>query len=105
MRLIGQPEIDDIARGSVVLGTGGGGDPYLGKLEAFEAIKIHGAFRLIEIDELDNDAFVIFPFGIGSPVPFLERLTLKKNCALPIMQCSVGWASQLGRLCRPRLEA
>ena len=79
MRLIGQPEIDDIARGSAVLGTGGGGDPYLGKLEAFEAIKIHGAFRLIEIDELDNDAFVIFPFGIGSPVPFLERLTLKKE--------------------------
>ena len=79
MRLLGQPEIDDIARGSAVLGTGGGGDPYLGKLEAFEAIKLHGPFRLVEIDELDNDALVIFPFGIGSPVPFLERLTLKRE--------------------------
>ena len=79
MRLIGRLEIEDIAKGSAVLGTGGGGDPYLGKLEALEAIKKYGPFRLVDIEELDDDVLVIFPFGIGSPVPFIERLTLRNE--------------------------
>ena len=32
MRKIGIPEIEDIATGAALLGAGGGGDPYVGKL-------------------------------------------------------------------------
>ena len=32
MRKIGIPEIEDIALGAALLGAGGGGDPYIGKL-------------------------------------------------------------------------
>lgn len=76
MRLLRQAEIEDIAVGSAVLGTGGGGDPYIGKLAALRAIEEFGPLQLVTIDELPDDGLVIFPFGIGSPVPFLERITL-----------------------------
>jgi uncharacterized protein len=79
VRLLQQQEIEDIATGSAVLGTGGGGDPYLGKLAALQAIEKRGPLRLVKIDELNDDDLVVFPFGIGSPVPFLERITLDKE--------------------------
>jgi len=77
--LLQHQEIEDIATGSAVLGTGGGGDPYLGKLAALQAIEKRGPLRLVKIDELNDDDLVVFPFGIGSPVPFLERITLDKE--------------------------
>jgi len=77
VRLLEQQEVEDIARGSAVLGTGGGGDPYLGTLATLEAIKKNGPLKLVDIEELDEDLLVVFPFGIGSPVPFLERITLQ----------------------------
>ncbi|MCA9861730.1 MAG: DUF917 domain-containing protein, partial [Thermomicrobiales bacterium] len=71
--------IEDIARGSAVLGTGGGGDPYLGKLAAIQAMERFGPLQLAEITELPDDMLVAFPFAIGSPVPFLERITMTKE--------------------------
>lgn len=76
MRLLGKQEIEDVAIGSAVLGTGGGGDPYLGKLAALQTIEKYGPLKLITIDEIDPEALVVFPFGLGAPVPFLERITI-----------------------------
>ncbi|MFM9107920.1 MAG: DUF917 domain-containing protein [Chloroflexota bacterium] len=76
MRLLDEQQIADIATGSAVLGTGGGGDPYLGKLAAIQAVREFGALELAELDDLDDDVLVVFPFAIGSPVPFLERITM-----------------------------
>ena len=39
MRKIGLNEVEDIALGASLLGAGGGGDPYYGKLMAIGAIK------------------------------------------------------------------
>ena len=39
MRKIGKQEIEDIAVGAALLGTGGGGDPYIGKLMALQAVE------------------------------------------------------------------
>ena len=79
MRLLERQEIEDIARGSAVLGTGGGGDPYLGKLAAIQAMELFGPLQLADINELPDDMLVAFPFAIGSPVPFLERITMTKE--------------------------
>lgn len=76
MRLLDKQQIEDVAVGSAVLGTGGGGDPYLGKLAAQRAIDLHGPLRLASLDDLPDDTLVVFPFAIGSPVPFLERVTM-----------------------------
>ena len=64
MRLLERQEIEDIARGSAVLGTGGGGDPYLGKLAAIQAMQRFGPLQLVDIDELPDDTLVAFPFAI-----------------------------------------
>jgi len=37
LRKIGLEEIEDIAMGAALLGAGGGGDPYIGKLVAMGA--------------------------------------------------------------------
>jgi hypothetical protein len=79
VRLLERQEIEDIARGSAVLGTGGGGDPYLGKLAAIQAMERYGPLQLVDINELPDDMLVAFPFAIGSPVPFLERITMTKE--------------------------
>ena len=42
IRTIDVADLDDIAIGGAILGTGGGGDPYIGKLMAQQAIRRHG---------------------------------------------------------------
>ena len=50
MRKIGIQEIEDIALGAALLGAGGGGDPYIGKLTAIGAVKECGEVELIGAD-------------------------------------------------------
>ncbi|MBM3611667.1 MAG: DUF917 family protein, partial [Alphaproteobacteria bacterium] len=50
--MIHAEDLEDIAIGGAVLGTGGGGDPYIGKLMAQQAIRKHGPVRLISADDL-----------------------------------------------------
>lgn len=76
MRTLDTQQIEDIAIGSAVLGTGGGGDPYLGKLAAMQSVRRHGPLSLSTLDELPDDLLVISPFAVGSPVPYIERLTI-----------------------------
>ena len=64
MREIGLNDIEDIALGATLLGAGGGGDPYIGKLTAMAAVRECGPVRLIGADELPDDAFVV-PSEIG----------------------------------------
>lgn len=76
VRYLEKHHIQDIAIGSAVLGTGGGGDPYLGKLATIREIEKTGPLKMVTVDELPDDALAVTGFGIGSPVPFLERITL-----------------------------
>ena len=59
MRKIGVKEIEDMAVGAAVLGTGGGGDPYIGKLMAIQAIKECGEVEMITPEEVPDDAIVV----------------------------------------------
>ena len=45
MRTIDIGDIDDMALGATLLGTGGGGDPYIAKLMVKQAIADHGPVR------------------------------------------------------------
>ena len=73
MRLVTADQLDDIASGAAVLGTGGGGDPYIGKLLAKEAIRRHGPVTMLDPDELDDDALVIPSAMMGAPTVMLEK--------------------------------
>ncbi len=75
MRKIGIEDIDDIALGSSLLGSGGGGDPYMGRLEAIAAVKKHGPVELFDIDEVPDEWTVAPICGVGAPSVSLEKGT------------------------------
>jgi uncharacterized protein len=74
MRLLDEINVADIATGAAVLGTGGGGNPYIGTLVAREAIRKYGRPTLVSLDELDDDALVVPAAGMGSPTVSNEKL-------------------------------
>ena len=74
MRKITKKDIEYIAMGSTVLGTGGGGDPYIGKFLAKEAINKHGEVSLIDAKELKDDALVVPIAAFGAPMILVEKL-------------------------------
>ena len=73
-RMIGVADLDDIAIGGAILGTGGGGDPYIGKLMAQQAIRKFGPVRMIELDDLDDDALVVPCAMMGAPTVRIEKI-------------------------------
>jgi hypothetical protein len=74
MTLIDAKDMEAIAIGSTVYGTGGGGDPYIGKLLAQNAISAHGPVRLITLDELRADDLIISVAMVGAPAVMLEKM-------------------------------
>jgi DUF917 family protein len=74
MREIGIRELRDIARGAAVLGTGGGGDPYIGRLLAERAIADHGPVQLVDVSEVPDDALVLPSAMMGAPTVMVEKL-------------------------------
>ncbi|RXY99159.1 DUF917 domain-containing protein [Fictibacillus sp. S7] len=73
MRKLGKKEIEDIAVGAALLGTGGGGDPYIGKLMALQAIEEYGEITLLDVDEVPDDAVVVPSAMMGAPTVMLEK--------------------------------
>ncbi len=67
-------DMDAIALGGAFLGTGGGGDPYIGKLMAKQVIAKHGPVRVISADELPDDAMCIPVCMMGAPTVMVEKL-------------------------------
>ena len=73
MRKIGIKELDDIATGAGILGAGGGGDPYIGKLMAIQAIQEFGEPTLISVDDLEDDDLVLPIAMMGAPTVLAEK--------------------------------
>lgn len=67
-------EVADLARGMVLLGTGGGGDPLVGELLLGGEIEQGRCPRIVTAESLDDDAFVLTICGIGAPTVLLEGL-------------------------------
>lgn len=74
IRHVGADDLEDIATGGAVLGTGGGGDPYIGKLMAREAIRRHGPVPLVDAGSLPDDALVVPVCMMGAPTVMTEKL-------------------------------
>src|SRR3954447_2467658 len=74
MRQISADALDDIARGAAVLGTGGGGDPYIGKLMAQGTLRRCGDVNLLDPMELDDDDIVVPSAMMGAPTVMVEKI-------------------------------
>jgi uncharacterized protein len=73
-RLVAEEDLEDLARGAAVLGTGGGGNPYIGKLLARQAIREHGPVRLVDAAEVPDDVVVVQSAMMGAPTVMVEKL-------------------------------
>ncbi len=67
-------DMKTLATGAAILGTGGGGDPYRGRLIAELAIAEHGPIRVVQPRELADDDLVVPMWNIGAPVIGIERI-------------------------------
>lgn len=74
VREIGLAEIEPLARGCAILGTGGGGEVYTGSLIVRQAIEELGPVAVVRLDELDPDG-ILLPLGmIGAPTVAIEKI-------------------------------
>ncbi len=74
MNLVHASDLEAIAIGSAVYGTGGGGDPYVGKLLAQQAMQNHGPVELIDPAQIGDDDLVVPVAMAGAPTVLLEKL-------------------------------
>ncbi|PXY20832.1 DUF917 domain-containing protein [Prauserella muralis] len=93
MREITLDDLGDIASGAAVLGTGGGGDPYIGRLLATSALRTHGPVPLVSLDEVDGDAVVLPVAMMGAPTVMVEKLPSAEQVGL----AATTLATYLGR--------
>lgn len=68
-------DVEHIALGAGVLGTGGGGNPYLGKLVVQGAIREGSAITIIPPDAVGDDDLLIAVSGMGAPTVSAEKLS------------------------------
>ncbi|MDB5368153.1 MAG: hypothetical protein JWM77_4080 [Rhodospirillales bacterium] len=66
--------IEDLARGAAFLGTGGGGDPYIGSMLLRQAMRDVDGIRIISVDEVPPDALVVPSAMMGAPTVLIEKL-------------------------------
>lgn len=77
-------QIPDLARGAAVLGTGGGGDPYIGALLATQALRAHGDVTVVTLDEVPADAVVLTVAMMGAPTVMVEKLPSLDEVTAPV---------------------
>ena len=76
MHALKKQEVDSLALGSAVLGSGGGGNPHIGAMllkQAMEDEHIESV-AVTPFDEIDSSHFLISSAGIGSPAIGIEKI-------------------------------
>ncbi|MBO0458955.1 DUF917 domain-containing protein [Enterococcus hulanensis] len=83
MKWITAEDLENIAIGATLLGTGGGGDPFVGKLMALQAIQKYGPVKVLTVDELDDKALVMPVGSIGAPSVSNEKIASEEEVYAP----------------------
>lgn len=74
LRKITYDDLEPLAIGAGILGTGGGGSPYLNKIFVAELLRDGLEVPVIPVSELDDSAVVASTGGVGAPIISVERL-------------------------------
>lgn len=67
-------QLEALGIGASFLGTGGGGDPYIGSLMARQALETHGPVTVIDPEDLPDDALCVMSAVMGAPTVLVEKL-------------------------------
>ena len=95
MTMIHLEDMENIALGGAFLGTGGGGDPYIGKLMARQAIAENGPVKVIDVETLPDDALVVPVAMMGAPTVMLENFPKEEKHCRPYRACRTTWVERL----------
>ena len=74
MRSLDKDELDELALGATLLGNGGGGDPFIAKLIAEQAIDDYGPVQIAKLEDLPDDAQLCTVDVIGAPTVIIEKI-------------------------------
>lgn len=74
-RILTVDDLERLAIGAGILGTGGGGNPYNAKIRAQLHLKQGARIRVVDPDDVPDDALVTSVGGIGAPTVGVERLS------------------------------
>jgi len=66
--------LHDFIRGAAILGTGGGGDPYVGRLMLEQELRKGADIEILDPDDISDDVFAINVFSMGAPTVFVEKI-------------------------------
>lgn len=92
LKHITEADVEKIALGAAVLGTGGGGDPHIGTLIARRLIREHGPVTVKALSEITDEDFVV-PVGmIGAPSVAVEKIMAEEELAavLRLLETACG---------------
>src|SRR5260370_21468733 len=92
LRDIALEDIESLAVGAWVLGTGGGGSPYLGLLNMRALYKEGCRVQLMPSEELADDDWIAAVSNMGAPLVGQERLTDSRTIAraVALMEEHIG---------------
>ncbi len=93
MRELTLDDLDDMVIGATLLGTGGGGDPYIARLMVRQAMERFGAIKIVDPSELDPDGLVLTTAVIGAPTVIIE----KPPAGTEFVACVKALAAHLGK--------
>ena len=74
--LVDKDTLEAIAIGGAVLGSGGGGDPYVGRLMTNQCLETTEPVKVIEVETLDDDALILPIAMMGAPTVMMEKFLM-----------------------------
>jgi DUF917 family protein len=90
-----------LSLGAALLGTGGGGNPYIGMLRARELLRRGALVEVLPLESLDDDAWIGSVGGIGAPVVGVEKIEQGEEC----LRALRGVEDALGVRCAALISA
>ena len=73
LTFVDKKSLNAIALGGAVLGSGGGGDPYVGRLMTSQSIGESGGVKVIDIESLPDEALILPIAMMGAPTVMVEK--------------------------------
>lgn len=80
LRTLTIEDIRALEIGAAILGTGGGGNPYIGRLRTEQLLKAGRTLSLLPLEEVDDEDLVVSVGGIGAPVVGIEKIERGDEC-------------------------
>jgi hypothetical protein len=82
--LFGTEDVDTLAAGCTLLGSGGGGDPYIFQMVLAELLATRGPVRVVHPEQLAADAQVVNVGFVGAPIVLAEKLFYEEEVTLAL---------------------